>query len=70
MRGQIMPRGDSPFPAEHVGSLLHPAVLKAARARHERGDIDAAELASIEDREIDRQDGGARHRQIQERDAE
>ncbi len=48
-----MPRANPPFRAEHVGSLLRPAVLKAARARHERGEIDAAELAFIEDREIE-----------------
>jgi 5-methyltetrahydropteroyltriglutamate--homocysteine methyltransferase len=41
-----------PFRADHVGSLLRPAPLKEARARHERGEIDAAELKSVEDRSI------------------
>jgi 5-methyltetrahydropteroyltriglutamate--homocysteine methyltransferase len=42
-----------PFRADHVGSLLRPAALKDARARRERGEIDAAALAEIEDREIE-----------------
>ena len=41
-----------PFRADHVGSLLRPAQLREARARHERREIDAAELKSIEDRAI------------------
>ena len=41
-----------PFRADHVGSLLRPARLKEARARHERREIGAAELKSIEDRSI------------------
>jgi 5-methyltetrahydropteroyltriglutamate--homocysteine methyltransferase len=41
-----------PFRADHVGSLLRPAALKEARARHARGEIDAAALAAVEDREI------------------
>jgi 5-methyltetrahydropteroyltriglutamate--homocysteine methyltransferase len=41
-----------PFRADHVGSLLRPAALKAARVRHARGEIDAAALAAVEDREI------------------
>jgi 5-methyltetrahydropteroyltriglutamate--homocysteine methyltransferase len=41
-----------PFRADHVGSLLRPAALKDARAKRERGEIDAAALAAIEDREI------------------
>jgi 5-methyltetrahydropteroyltriglutamate--homocysteine methyltransferase len=41
-----------PFRADHVGSLLRPAALKDARARRERGEIDAEELEQIEDREI------------------
>jgi 5-methyltetrahydropteroyltriglutamate--homocysteine methyltransferase len=48
-----MPRANPPFRAEHVGSLLRPAGLKAARASHERGEIDAAGLAFVEDREIE-----------------
>jgi 5-methyltetrahydropteroyltriglutamate--homocysteine methyltransferase len=41
-----------PFRADHVGSLLRPPVLKEARARRERGEIDAAALKEIEDGEI------------------
>ena len=33
-----------PYRADHVGSLLRPAALKEARLKHERGEIDAAEL--------------------------
>jgi 5-methyltetrahydropteroyltriglutamate--homocysteine methyltransferase len=43
-----------PFRADHVGSLLRPAALKDARARHARGELDAAALREIEDREIAR----------------
>jgi 5-methyltetrahydropteroyltriglutamate--homocysteine methyltransferase len=49
---QIMPRTTPPFRADHVGSLLRPAALKAARAKRERGEITAEELKAIEDREI------------------
>jgi len=41
-----------PFRADHVGSLLRPAVLKNARAKREKGEISADELRAIEDREI------------------
>jgi 5-methyltetrahydropteroyltriglutamate--homocysteine methyltransferase len=41
-----------PFRADHVGSLLRPAALKEARAKYARGEIDEAELAAVEDREI------------------
>lgn len=49
-----MQRTRPPFRADHVGSLLRPAALHAARARRARGEIGAAELKSIEDREIER----------------
>ena len=49
-----MPRTKPPFRADHVGSLLRPAALKAARGRLERGEITAADLAAIEDSEIER----------------
>jgi 5-methyltetrahydropteroyltriglutamate--homocysteine methyltransferase len=49
-----MPRAKPPFRADHVGSLLRPAALKAARVSHERGEITAAELEAIEDGEIER----------------
>jgi 5-methyltetrahydropteroyltriglutamate--homocysteine methyltransferase len=41
-----------PFRADHVGSLLRPAQLRVARTRHQRLEIGAAELKSIEDRAI------------------
>jgi 5-methyltetrahydropteroyltriglutamate--homocysteine methyltransferase len=43
-----------PFRADHVGSLLRPAPLKEARARHAQGAITAGELKEIEDREIEK----------------
>jgi 5-methyltetrahydropteroyltriglutamate--homocysteine methyltransferase len=49
-----MPRTKPPFRADHVGSLLRPAALKAARGKCERGGITAAELEAIEDREIEK----------------
>jgi 5-methyltetrahydropteroyltriglutamate--homocysteine methyltransferase len=49
-----MQRIKPPFRADHVGSLLRPAALKAARAQRERGAITAAALKAIEDREIER----------------
>ena len=47
-----MPRTQPPFRADHVGSLLRPAALKAARGKRERGEITADEFRAIEDREI------------------
>src|ERR1035438_4605041 len=38
-----------PFRADHVGSLLRPAVLKDARTRRARGEISQAELRGVED---------------------
>src|SRR5712691_1185922 len=49
-----MLRTKPPFRADHVGSLLRPAALKAARAARERGEIGAKELAKTEDREIEK----------------
>jgi len=49
-----MRRTKPPFRADHVGSLLRPAALKAARASHEREEITALDLAAIEDSEIER----------------
>jgi 5-methyltetrahydropteroyltriglutamate--homocysteine methyltransferase len=43
-----------PFRADHVGSLLRPAVLADARRRYAAGAIDALELRAIEDRQIRR----------------
>jgi 5-methyltetrahydropteroyltriglutamate--homocysteine methyltransferase len=41
-----------PFRAEHVGSLLRPPALAAARAKHQRGEISASELLAAEDTAI------------------
>ena len=43
-----------PFRADHVGSLLRPAALKAAREQRAKGQISSADLTAIEDREIER----------------
>jgi len=48
-----MQRATPPFRADHVGSLLRSAALKEARARRERGEITAAQLTEVEDREIE-----------------
>jgi 5-methyltetrahydropteroyltriglutamate--homocysteine methyltransferase len=48
-----MKRSQPPFRADHVGSLLRPAPLKAARERFAKGEIDAAALRAMEDREIE-----------------
>jgi 5-methyltetrahydropteroyltriglutamate--homocysteine methyltransferase len=48
-----MSRSKPPFRADHVGSLLRPAALKEARAKRERGEISAAHLNAIEDRDIE-----------------
>jgi 5-methyltetrahydropteroyltriglutamate--homocysteine methyltransferase len=47
-----MQRTTPPFRADHVGSLLRSPALHAARQRRERGEIDAAALRAVEDREI------------------
>src|ERR1700690_596504 len=47
-------RTKPPFRADHVGSLLRPAALKKAREQRAKGEIDAAALKAIEDREIER----------------
>jgi 5-methyltetrahydropteroyltriglutamate--homocysteine methyltransferase len=41
-----------PFRADHVGSLLRPAPLKAARAAAEKRQITAGDLKAVEDAEI------------------
>jgi 5-methyltetrahydropteroyltriglutamate--homocysteine methyltransferase len=40
----------APFRANHVGSLLRPPELIAARARRDKGEISAGELRAVEDR--------------------
>jgi len=42
----------APFRADHVGSLLRTAPLKAARIKREKGEIDDAALKAVEDEEI------------------
>jgi len=49
-----MKRTTPPFRADEVGSLLRPAPLKEARGKRERGEITAAQLTAVEDREIER----------------
>ncbi len=46
-------RTKPPFRADHVGSLLRPAGLKAARERRAKGEIDVAALKAVEDRAIE-----------------
>ena len=49
-----MQRQHPPFRADHVGSILRSAPLKAARAQRERGEISAQQLGAIEDQEIEK----------------
>ena len=49
-----MQRTKPPFRADHVGSLLRTAPIKQARAQREKGEIDAAQLKAVEDREIEK----------------
>lgn len=46
-------RTKPPFRADHVGSFLRPARLKAARVQHGAGDITAEQLRTVEDEEIE-----------------
>src|SRR5580704_5731799 len=48
-----MQRSKPPFRADHVGSLLRTASLKAAREKRARGEIGAEAFKAIEDREIE-----------------
>src|SRR3984885_1958497 len=47
-------RTKPPFRADVVGSLLRTAPLKEARAKRDKGEIGAAQLAQVEDREIEK----------------
>src|SRR6266850_4612020 len=49
-----MQRSKPPFRADHVGSILRSAAIKDARARCEKGEISAADLKEVEDREIEK----------------
>jgi 5-methyltetrahydropteroyltriglutamate--homocysteine methyltransferase len=47
-----MKRAKPPYRADHVGSLLRPAALKASRERYAKGQITAVALGDVEDHEI------------------
>jgi 5-methyltetrahydropteroyltriglutamate--homocysteine methyltransferase len=47
-------RTSPPFRADHVGSLLRPAALKDARAKHGKGEVSDVALKEVEDREIEK----------------
>jgi 5-methyltetrahydropteroyltriglutamate--homocysteine methyltransferase len=49
-----MMRTKPPFRADVVGSILRTAPLKEARAKREKGEIGAAQLKAVEDREIEK----------------
>jgi 5-methyltetrahydropteroyltriglutamate--homocysteine methyltransferase len=49
-----MTRSKPPFRADVVGSLLRTAPLREARAKREKGQITAAQLSEVEDREIEK----------------
>ena len=49
-----MVRTTPPFRADMVGSLLRPLPLKEARGKFAKGEIDAAALKAVEDREIEK----------------
>src|SRR4051812_35995232 len=48
----MTPRTEPPFRADHVGSLLRPPTLLAARAAHAAGEIDMTALRAAEDEAI------------------
>jgi 5-methyltetrahydropteroyltriglutamate--homocysteine methyltransferase len=54
-------RARAPFRADHVGSLLRPPELRAARAAHADGTLDAAGLRAVEDRCIQAAIAGQRN---------
>ena len=49
-----MGRNKPPFRADVVGSLLRTSPLKGARAKRQKGEISAAQLKEVEDREIEK----------------
>ena len=62
-RRQCARKPTAPFRADHVGSLLRPAALKEARAKHAKGEIDAAAASrgrGSRDREDHQEAGGDR----------
>ena len=46
-------RTKPPFRADHVGSILRSAAIHSARTKAAKGEITAAELKAVEDREIE-----------------
>jgi 5-methyltetrahydropteroyltriglutamate--homocysteine methyltransferase len=52
-QSRVGPRNQPPFRADHVGSLLRPRELAAARAQRKAGTLSADELRAIEDRCIE-----------------
>src|SRR5581483_3325637 len=53
-RNPMTQRTKPPFRADHVGSILRTAPVKEARAKREKGEITAAQLKEVEDREIEK----------------
>jgi 5-methyltetrahydropteroyltriglutamate--homocysteine methyltransferase len=53
-QAKVSQRTRPPFRADHVGSILRTAPLKEARAKHAKGEISAAQLKEVEDREIEK----------------
>ena len=49
-----MERTKPPYRADHVGSILRSEAIHAARAKREKGEIDAGELKAVEDREVEK----------------
>ncbi len=49
---EAMPRSTPPFRADHVGSLLRPPAVHAARARHVAGEISDDDLRAVENTAI------------------
>ncbi|MGH9133075.1 MAG: 5-methyltetrahydropteroyltriglutamate--homocysteine S-methyltransferase, partial [Ilumatobacteraceae bacterium] len=47
-----MSKIEPPFRAEHVGSLLRPPAVRAARQQRADGEISAADLREVEDAAI------------------
>ena len=47
-----MSKLNPPFRADHVGSLLRPTALLAARVQYKQGDISATDLRKVEDKAI------------------
>ena len=45
-------RTKPPFRADHVGSILRSTAIQSARAKATKGEITAAELTAVEDREF------------------